>query len=129
MAFAAMSHDVDPRTTITDALGDVDGIELFSNQVLVAVYIRPEKTKSGIFLTSQTLGEDKFQGKVGMIVRMGPEAFRSEGDWNFPDSIAAGDWIVMRPSDGWSITVNGVLCRILSDTSVKGRISSPDQVW
>ena len=129
MAFAAMSHETDPRTTITDALGDVDGIELFSNQVLVAVYIRPEKTKSGIYLTSQTLGEDRFQGKVGMIVKTGPDAFMSEGAWNFPTDIAAGDWIVMRPADGWSITVNGVLCRILSDTSVKGRISNPDQVW
>jgi len=129
MAFAAMSHDVDPRTVITDALGNIDGIELFSNQVLVAVYIRPEKTKSGLFLTSQTLGEDRFQGKVGLIVRTGPQAFKSDGEWIFPESTGVGDWIIMRPSDGWSITVNGVLCRILTDTSVKGRIPGPDEVW
>lgn len=129
MAFAAMSHDVDPRTILTDALGNVDGIELFTNQVLAAVYIRPEKTKSGIILTSQTLGEDRFQGKVGLIVKQGPQAFKSDTEWTFEQSADVGDWIIMRPSDGWSITVNGVLCRILSDTSVKGRISSPDQVW
>ena len=39
------------------------------------------------------------------------------------------DWVVFRPSDGWSITVNGVLCRILEDINVRGRIQHPDQVW
>jgi hypothetical protein len=39
------------------------------------------------------------------------------------------DWVVFRPSDGWSITVNGVLCRLLQDSNVKGRIRHPDQVW
>jgi hypothetical protein len=40
-----------------------------------------------------------------------------------------GDWIVFRPSDSWSITVNGVLCRILEDMSVRGRVTAPDLVW
>ena len=39
------------------------------------------------------------------------------------------DWVVFRPSDGWSVTVNKVICRILDDTNVRGRIQQPDQVW
>jgi co-chaperonin GroES (HSP10) len=129
MAFAEMAFDINPREEIAAALGNIEGVEIFANQVLAAIYIRPEKTKSGIFLTQQTLGEDRYQGKVGLIVKQGPQAFVNDANWTFANNIGVGDWIIMRPTDGWAITVNGVLCRVLSDTSVRGRISSPDQVW
>jgi hypothetical protein len=44
-------------------------------------------------------------------------------------NIELDDWIVFRPSDGWPITVNGVLCRMLDDTSVRGKIDVPDKIW
>jgi hypothetical protein len=43
--------------------------------------------------------------------------------------IELDDWIVFRPSEGWAITVNGVLCRMLDDTSVRGKIDVPDKIW
>jgi co-chaperonin GroES (HSP10) len=128
MAFAEMQHELEPRLKLLDELGDLSGVELFHNQLLVAVYIRPEKTKSGLFLAQQTLNEDRFQSKLGLVVKKGPQAFISGGEWQFPD-IELHDWILFRPSDGWNITVSGVLCRILTDTAVKGRISSPDLIW
>jgi co-chaperonin GroES (HSP10) len=128
MAYAEMQHELEPRLKLLDELGDLSGIELFHNQLLVAVYIRPEKTKSGLFLAQQTLNEDRFQSKLGLVVKKGPQAFISGGEWQFPD-IELHDWILFRPSDGWNITVSGVLCRILTDTAVKGRISSPDLIW
>jgi co-chaperonin GroES (HSP10) len=128
MAYAEMQHELEPRLKLLDELGDLSGIELFHNQLLVAVYIRPEKTKSGLFLAQQTLNEDRFQSKLGLVVKKGPQAFISGGEWQFPD-IELHDWILFRPSDGWNITVSGVLCRILTDTAVKGRIASPDLIW
>jgi len=128
MAFASMLHEEDPVQKVLKELGDLSGVELFHNQLLVAVYIRPGKTKSGILLAEQTLSEDRFQSKLGLIVKKGPQAFISGGEWQFPD-IELNDWILFRPSDGWNITINGVLCRILTDTAIKGRISSPDLIW
>jgi co-chaperonin GroES (HSP10) len=128
MAFAEMQHELEPRLKLLKELGDLSGIELFHNQLLVAVYLRPGKTKSGILLAEQTLSEDRFQSKLGLVVKKGPQAFISGGEWQFPD-IELHDWILFRPSDGWNITINGVLCRILTDTAVKGRISSPDLIW
>jgi co-chaperonin GroES (HSP10) len=123
-----MLHEEDPRDKLLRELGDVSNLTLLHNQVLAVVYQRPEKTKSGFILTSQTLGEDKFQGKVCLIVKKGPQAFVDTAEWQFGD-IKEGDWVIFRPSDGWSITVNGVLCRWFNDTSVKGVVADPDLVW
>jgi len=125
-----MEHDVDPKQKLLEELGDLSHIEIFNNQLLVATYIRPSKTKSGLYLTDKYTDEDRFQGKVGLLVAMGPEAFQDDGGQWFKDtSFHIHDWLVYRPSDGWSITVNGVLCRVLSDTQIKMRIPSPDVAW
>ena len=130
MSNIAMAHDTDPREHLKKEVGDLSGVEIFNMQVLVAVYIRPEKTKSGIILSDKTRDEDRFQSKVGLIVKKGPSAFvDDDGKWFSGLDIKEGDWIVFRPSDGWNVTVNGTLCRMLDDMSIRGRISHPDQVW
>lgn len=125
-----MEHETDPAISLKKEIGDVSSVEVFNNQMLVAVYIRPSKTKSGIILTNQTTDEDRFQSKVGLVVKKGPNAFEdATGEWFKGVEINEGDWIVFRPSDGWSITVNGVLCRMIEDVNIKGRIDQPDRVW
>jgi len=130
MSALIMAHDGDPKQKLLDEIGDLSQVELFNNQILVAVYVRPTKTKSGLYLTDKYAEEDKFQGKVGLLVGMGPAAFQDDsGQWFNNASFNLHDWLVYRPSDGWSITINGVLCRMLSDTQVKMRIPTPDTAW
>lgn len=125
-----MKHDIEPKKEILEAVGDIKEVEIFNNQILVGIYIRPQKTASGIILTDQTVDEDRYQGKVGLVLKMGPEAFVDEaGKWFKNMKINVGDWIVFRPSDGWSVAFNGKACRILDDTAVRGRVKSPDIVW
>jgi co-chaperonin GroES (HSP10) len=130
MPFMLMNHDVDPAKVILDEIGDTSKVEVFNNQLLVAVYIRPEKTKSGLLLPGQTRDEDKFQSKVGLVLKKGPSAFQdTSGEWFQDIDIDVNEWIIMRSSDGWSITVNGVLCRMIDDMNVRGRVDHPDRVW
>lgn len=129
MPHMLMAHDTDPKDQILEAIGDLSQIELFHNQVLLAVYIRPEKTKSGLILTDNHRDEDRYQSKVGLLVKQGPMAFEQDGNWFSGMSFNEHDWLVFRPSDGWSITVNGVLCRIFDDVNIKGRVPHPDAVW
>jgi co-chaperonin GroES (HSP10) len=125
-----MKHDVDPKEKLLNELGDISSVELFNNQILVAVYMRPKVTKGGIHLTDQYTDEDRHQSKVGLLVKQGPTAFQdTSGEWFAGENFNLNDWLVFRPSDGWSITVHGVLCRILSDTQIKGRTAAPDEVW
>ena len=129
MPHMLMSHEEDPKVKLLDQLGDISNIELFHNQVLLAVYLRPEKTKSGLILTADHLDEDRYQSKVGLLVKQGPLAFEQDGNWFTGMTFQEHDWLIFRPSDGWSITVNGVLCRIFDDISIKGRAPHPDSVY
>jgi co-chaperonin GroES (HSP10) len=126
-----MQHDVDPKQKILDEIGDLSTFEIFNNQVLVAVYMRPVKTKGGIFLPDSHLDEDKFQSKVGLVLKRGPVAFQPDPDhdWFANMTINDKDWVVFRPSDGWGVVVNNVMCRMLDDTNIRGRVSRPDEVW
>ena|SRR5215831_1014826 len=135
-----MEHAVDPRADLWDKLGDIDDLEVFANQVLVAIYVRPERTKSGIILTDANRDEDKSQGKIGLVVKLGEYAFTVDptkrDEWfgsinaeNEGGTIKLGDWVYFRASDGWAVTVNQQPCRILDDVRIRGRVKHPDMVW
>jgi len=125
-----MAHDVDPKEELLNSLGDLSEIELFNNNILVAIYIRPTKTKSGIILTDDTIDQDRFQGKVGLVVKMGETAcVDPSGNWFKGVKVNLGDWVVFRPSDGWSMAYNGQPCRLMDDLVIRGRVKHPDAIW
>lgn len=138
MPSLAMVHDVDPRDAILAKVGDLSDVEVFGSDILVAIYKRPNKTKSGIFLADSTLAEDKWQGKAALVLKMGPTAYLDEDGNKFRD-IKEGDWVVARASDGWACTLNtlktgvsredAVDCRIISDIAVRMRIKDPDSIY
>ena len=130
MPHVAMEHAKNPKEALLETIGDFSDFHLFNNQVLCAVYIRPEKTKSGIILAHQTRDEDRFQSKVGLLIACGPTAFIDpEQRWFVGEKIRHLEWLVFRASDGWNITVNNVLCRIMDDISIRGRVPHPDLVY
>lgn len=132
MNVMAMKHDADPAEEAIKAIGDISGIELYYNQVMVVIYIRPEKTKGNIILTDNYRQEDEFQGKVGIVVKKGPLAFipSSDDPLRFAEvNVDIGDYVVYRPSDGWPVKIDGVKCRILADTAIKMKIDRPDRTW
>jgi co-chaperonin GroES (HSP10) len=129
MPHMPMLHEKDPKLTILESLGDISNVELFHNQVLLATYMRPTKTKSGLILTDSHVDEDRYQSKVGLLIKKGPKAFEQDGTWFEGMEFHEHDWLIFRPSDGWSITVNNVLCRIFDDINIKGRVQDPDAVY
>jgi len=127
---ALMSHVEDPANEIRKRIGDISQIEELHNQILVGVYIRPEKTKGGILLTSQTRDEDRYQGKAGLVLKKGPLAFVDDDNNKFHgQNVDIGDWVFYRVSDGFPLVLNGTLCRLLEEVHVKGKIPSPDVVF
>ena len=130
MPYMRMEHDVDPKKKILDEIGDVNDIGVFNNQILVAIYMRPEKTKSGILLSGNTRDEDRYQGKVGLVLKKGATAFVDpDHKWFVDTNVNVGDWVYFRVTDGWSINVHGVSCRMLEDTDVRGSTQYPDAIW
>ena len=125
-----MSHDTDPAADILKQVGDLSKFELFANQVLLGVYKRPEKTKSGIHLADVTRKEDEFQGKAALVLAKGPSAFVSDDNYDFRgQNVSLGDWVAIFVSDGRKIMINGQLCRIVEDHHIRLKIPAPDAVF
>lgn len=128
MPITSMYHDEDPAKEIHDKVGDISGFNLFGPKVLVAIYVRPEKTKGGIYLTDKLRDEDLYQGKVGYVLKIGPCAF-TDADWFGDEQVNVGDWVGFRASDGAALVVNGVNCRLLEDIRIYGKASHPDLIF
>lgn len=128
-----MDHTaVEARDDTLARIGDITDFHIFHNEVMVAIYMRPERTKSGLILTDNTRDEDRFQGKVGLVVKMGNEAFNDpSGNWFRDVNVKIGDWVWFRASDGFSLSINGRdgHCRVLKDTSIRGTLPRPDMIW
>jgi co-chaperonin GroES (HSP10) len=124
-------NNTSPAEDLRDTVGDISDFEIFNNQVLVAIFLRPKVTKGGIYMPDTVREEDKYQSKVGLVLALGPTAFQDANNQWFQgiEAVKAGDWIVFKPSDGWGMTINGQMCRMLDDVNVRGRVIRPDLVW
>jgi co-chaperonin GroES (HSP10) len=126
-----MEHSQDPAKEINKKIGKtLDQIVIYGNYILLGVYERPEKTKSGLFLADQTRGEDKHQGKAGLVLKKGPTAFVSDDNYDFKgQNVEIGDWVSIWISDGRQLYVNGTLCRLVEDQHIRLKIPAPDSVY
>lgn len=130
MPHVAMLHEEAPDEKMKAEIGDISGFEIFNNRVLIGIYVRPKVTKGGILLTDAHVDEDKFQSKIGLVLKMGTSAFNDpKGRWFNGVHVREGDWVVYRCSDGWPISVNKKECRLLEDIHVCGKVDHPDRVW
>jgi hypothetical protein len=132
---------VGPKAALMNKLGDLSGLDLFHNEVMVATYSPPNKVFKGpngedieFHQTDKSRDEDRFQGKVGLVVKLGPLAFKDDGPYKFGGvNVAVGDWVFYRASDGWEYfktdKTGGVPCRVFEDTQIKGRVSDPAMLW
>lgn len=113
------------------SLGDaLDQFEPFHNQILVAIYIAPAITPGGIHKPDSLVDEDRWQGKVGLVLKKGSMAFQNDGRNDFKgQNVEPGEWIMYRVSDGFAVDIGGVHCRLIEDIHVKGRVTSPEIIY
>jgi hypothetical protein len=128
------SEEDDCRQDIMRRLGDLDDIELFFNDVLVAKYIR-EMASENIIASAVTQLEDNWQGVVGLVLKVGPRAYVDDGTNKFYGlSVRPGDWVLYRNSDGWDKDIQcvgeytAVRCRIIQDAHIRGRVKYPGRL-
>jgi co-chaperonin GroES (HSP10) len=131
MAVIQMRHDVEPQKKLLEELGDISGIELFNDRVLVAIYRHEGVTKGGIITTPKTHDESDYQGKVGLVVKLGPLV--SVKDEVRGGSIKIGDWVAVNASSGLSMHAGNhgskAMLRMLPESEIHMRVKSPDMIW
>jgi len=131
-----IAAQADPKKALLQSLGDLSHWEIFHNLVMVATYIEPETTPGGIIKPDRTLAESRFQGKVGLVVKLGPLAFKDDNIAKFGGvTIKEGDWVFYNAGDGFELysvehqKSDGTCCRLFEDTRIKGRVADPSLVW
>lgn len=134
----------DPAKPLIDAAGDLSDYEVFHNLVLVATYVPPPKVFKGpdgediqFHTSDNTLAEDRFQGKVGLVLKIGPTAFKDDSVAKFGGvDLMPFQWVMYRPSDGTELFIRdrrksneGLSCRLIEDVFVRGRVSDPSLIY
>lgn len=126
----------DPREELLRRIGPLPEDIVQFSRILVAIYQPPvaEKTDGGVYLgealQTEDIEENLWQGKVGLIVAKGKQAYVDDENVKFHGTANnVGDWVWFRPSDGQAVEVNEVLCRVLFEKDIVGRIPNPDMLF
>jgi len=124
---AQIAQADDPKTAIVKAVGDLSGVEVNSDLVLVGTFIRNEKIRG---LIRPDVAEDEHQGKVGLVLKIGPYAY---GDWELEDvrgqNAPVGAWVVFQIKDAWPMQINGAPVRLVPYERLRLRVSNPNLIY
>lgn len=128
-----MRHILNPKQEITDDLAPyLSKLLVMNADVLLSPYVRSNKTAGGIHLIDKTSDEDIYQGKVALVVKMGPLAFKDDPERGIKfigRQPAIGDWVVYRLSDTSQFAIGKRTVRWIPDVSIKGIYDgSPDEL-
>jgi len=125
-----ISQSSNPKLAIITAVGDISKVKVGSDLVLLGTYIRNEKTAGGIIRPKDNVQEDEFQGKVGLVLKVGPIA---SGGWE--DDATIGQmaelhtWVVYQIKDAWPVQINGTACRFVPYEKIRAQIPDPSMVF
>ena len=95
-------------------------------RILVLPYKRKEKTKGGIILTDQSLEESQIASSIGLVLKVGPDAYNDKE--RFPNGAwcKEKDWIIFGKYAGSRIKIEGGEVRLMNDDEVLGVIDDPE---
>lgn len=121
---------------VFSTLGDLSDVEVFYNWVLIVKHVRRVVAR-GLLAAPETQNEDRWQGKVGLIVKKGPATFQDDDRNKFyganPD---IGDWVIFRNSDGWDADLGKrterldyFQCRFIPDAHIIGTTKFPGRIY
>lgn len=101
------------------ALGDTELPEPTGYHILVLQYVRPPQSKGGLIMPEKVVREDVYQGRVGLVLKLGPTAYADKA--RFTDAwCKPGDWIIWPSIEGaarrFSYGENVTLAMITDDT-------------
>jgi co-chaperonin GroES (HSP10) len=121
-AIDAISAAANPRLAIMGLVKDhIDKFRIPGDRVLVGIYVRPEKTRGGIIRPDMNKEEDIWQGKVGLVLKLGTNAFKDTDDYSFPeeDKAKPGEWCAFKIGDTWTVKIGDCPCRMVRDIDIQ----------
>ena len=87
-----------------------------------------DTTDGGIAKAKITMQQEEVGSVVGLVVDMGPDAYKDKKRFPSGPYCKIGDWIIMRTYSGTRILVEGREMRLLSDDSIEAKVEDPRSV-
>jgi len=121
----------EPKSTLTHENVDAHTEKLpnpTGYRVLILPFTPPEKTKGGIMLAKQTLDKERIATVVGLVVRLGPDAYSDEE--KFPEGpwCKEGDWVIFGRYAGARFNIEGGDMRLLNDDEILATVNNPEDI-
>lgn len=118
------------RQAVAAKLGDMKGFRMLGSDVLVATYVATEKTAGGIIRPETSIHEDRWQGKVGLVLMMGPSAFKYDGQFPYEgEAPKIGDYVMFHTADGRELFIGGTSCKIIYSQLIRMVTPDPDEIY
>ncbi len=120
----------DFKTMVLKALGALSAFKVLGAPVLGATYVQPRKTAGGIIIPEKTVDEDRWQGKLNLVLKLGESAFKFDGAYPYEGTVpAVGDYVVAHTSDTREIGIRGVSCRTIPCSLIRLIVPDPDAIF
>ncbi len=112
-----------PNEKIIERLPDPTGW-----RILVLPYKGQGKTKGGVILTDETMQERTYTTVTGLVLKVGPDAYKDEK--RFPDGPwrKKNDWIIFGRYAGSRFGIEGGEVRILNDDEIIAVVKDPEDI-
>ena len=94
-------------------------------KILIAMPEPDEKTEGGIIKSQQALEIEEVGSVVGLVVKLGPDAYTDTKRFSSGPYCAEGDFILMRAYSGTRFLVHGKEFRLINDDSVEAVVEDP----
>jgi co-chaperonin GroES (HSP10) len=120
-----------PKVALLKKLGDISKERVQHCQILVAIHPGSDKhAGTSILKSDNALMEDKWQGKVGLVLAVGPGAYQDTPTVKFyGQSVKVGDWVLAQPSAGLELYIREVPCRLFEDVNIRIVVDDPEIYW
>ena len=97
-------------------------------RILVLPYKGQGKTKGGVILADETIEERSYTTVTGLVLKVGPDAYRDEE--RFPNGpwCKKNDWIIFGRYAGSRFGIEGGEVRILNDDEIIAVVKDPEDI-
>ena len=94
-------------------------------RILIMMPEIEEKTAGGILKLESTMNTEEVSSIYGIVVDVGPDAYKDESRFPSGPLCEKGDFVVMRAFSGTRLKIEGREFRLLNDDSIEATIDDP----
>jgi len=97
-------------------------------RILVLPFRGQGKTKGGILLTEETMEERGYSTVTGLVLKIGPDAYKDEKRFSNGPWCKKNDWIIFGRYAGSRFGIEGGEVRILNDDEIIAVVKDPEDI-